>query len=212
MRARPIGVLALAALAAALQSDVADAAIPPGIFYFCTDCGANSTMALQCNGTDLFGDGNYKGDGKFTLAVSIAGIPIMKFRGPSMCGQDTKVLLPGAAGALLVHGLDDCTGKKRLHWSGIAQREERHTGAQRRRGEVLERRKDLLVDDCREEHHRHHLGALESQNLLSVSLNVRPRRCLQDKDEGESASVESSLPSPSVGRRFEGKAPSLFGF
>ena len=119
MRARPIGVLALAALAAALQSDVADAAIPPGIFYFCTDCGANSTMALQCNGTDLFGDGNYKGDGKFTLAVSIAGIPIMKFRGPSMCGQDTKVLLPGAAGALLVHGLDDCTGKKRLHWSGI---------------------------------------------------------------------------------------------
>ena len=112
------GVLALTAIAVAFGK-VTDAAGPGGIFYFCTDCGVNSTMTLRCNGTDLFGDGNYKGDGKFTLSASIAGIPIMRVKGPSMCGQDTKVLLPGGAGELLVHGLDDCTGTKPVHWNGI---------------------------------------------------------------------------------------------
>ena len=108
----------MTAVAVAL-GDLTDAAGPGGIFYFCTDCGANSTMTLRCNGTDLFGDGNYKGDGKFTLSASIADIPIMSFRGPSMCGQETKVLLPGGVGALLVHSMDDCTGTKLVHWKGI---------------------------------------------------------------------------------------------
>ena len=106
------------AFTALLCVAVALAELPGGFKLVCNDCGAS--MKTKCNDTSIMADGKYSGNGTFSLIVTVQDMEVLRHDDDVMCGKDVVIPLPPMVGGRLrVHGLDDCTGQKIVHWGGI---------------------------------------------------------------------------------------------